>query len=87
MLTTLHGILNCIKNGTIRKNVPPIIDSVSLECHPQLLSDRFENLIHNISRYKNSTLEIDVSLFGVLHWQQWQSNTSAPEDISHSHFW
>ena len=41
--------------------------SISPQCRPQLLSDRIENLIHNIFRNENSTLEINVSLFGVLH--------------------
>ena len=63
---------------TIQKNVPPAYDSISLQCLPQLLSDRFENLIHNILRNESSTLEINVSLFGVLHWQQWQAPTSTP---------
>ena len=72
LVSTLHGIANCIKNGTKRKNVSPAYDSISPQCRLQLVSDRFENLIHNIFRNEKSTLEINVSLFGVLHWQQWQ---------------
>ena len=80
LVSTLHGIANCIKNGTIRKNVPPAYGSISPQCRPQLLSDRFENVIHNIFRSANSTLEINVRLFGVLHWQQLQPPASAPEN-------
>ena len=75
---TLLGITNGIKNGPIRENVPPAYDSILLQWRPQLLSDRFENLIHNIFRNKNSTLEINESFFGVLHWQQWQPPASTP---------
>ena len=78
IVTTLHGIANCTKNGTIRKNVPPAYVSISPQCRPQLLSDMFENLIHNIFRNENATLEINVSIFGVLHWQQWQSPCIRP---------
>ena len=81
LVSALHGIANCIKNGTVRKNVPPAYGSISLQCHPQLLSDRFENLLHNIFRNENSTLEINVSLFGMLHWQQWQLPVSAPGQV------
>ena len=63
----------------MRKNVPPTDDSISPQCRPQLLLDWFENLIHNIFRNENSSLEINVSLFRVLHWQQWQPPKSAPE--------
>ena len=64
MLSILHGITNCIKNETIRKNVPAAYDNISPQCHPQLLSDRLENLIHNIFGNENSTLEINVSILG-----------------------
>ena len=77
-LSTLHGIPNCIKNGTIQKNVAPTDGSVSPQCRPQLHLDRFENLIQNILRNEDSTLEINVSLLGVLHQQQWQPTASAP---------
>ena len=76
-LSTLHWIANCIKNGTIRKSVPPTDDSVLPQCRPQLLLDWFGNLIHNIFRIENSTLEVNVNLFRVLHWQQWQPPESA----------
>ena len=66
LVSTLHGIGDCIKNGTIRKTVPPAYGSISRQCRLQLLSERFQNLIHNIFRNENSTLEINVSLFGVL---------------------
>ena len=64
LVSTLHGIVNCIKTEAIRKNVPPAYGSISPQCHPQLLSDRLENLIHNIFRNGNSSLKINVSLFG-----------------------
>ena len=78
LVSTLHEIGNCNKNGTIRKNVPPAYGEISPQCRPQLLSDKFENLIHNIIRNENSTLGINVGLFGVLHWQQWHPPASAP---------
>ena len=68
------------KMGQYKKNVPPAYD-ISTQCHPQLLSDRLENLIHNIFRNENSTLEINMSLFEMLHWQQWQPPASAPGTI------
>ena len=37
-----------------------------------------ENLVHSIFRNESSTLEINVSHFWVLHWQQWQPPASAP---------
>ena len=76
-LSTLHRIANCVKNGTTRK----IVSSnrcQRLACRPQLLSVKFENLVHSIFRNENSTLEINVSHFEVLHWQQWQPPASAP---------
>ena len=81
LVSTLHGIAKCIKNGTVRKNVPPAYGSISPQCHPQLLSDRFENLLHNVFRNENSTLETNVSLFGVLHWQQWQPPASTSGQV------
>ena len=51
-----------------------------LQCHSQLLSVKFENLVHSIFRNENSTVEINVNHFGVLHWQQWQPPAFAPED-------
>ena len=39
---------------------------------------KFENLVLSIFRNENSTLEINVSHSGVLHWQQWQPLASAP---------
>ena len=77
-LITLHGIANCVKNGTTRKLYPPTDVSLSQQCRPELLSVKFENLVHSIFRKKNSTLEINVSHFRVLHWQQWQPPASAP---------
>ena len=71
LVSTLHGIANCIKNGTIWKNVPPAYGSISPQCRPQLLSDRFENLINKIFRNENSTLKINVSLFGCCIGSSW----------------
>ena len=64
------------------RKFPPAYDSISPQCRPHLLSNRFENLIQNILGNENSTLEINVSLFGVLHWQQCQPPASAPETPS-----
>ena len=77
-LSTLHGITNYTKNETLRKNVPPAYDNILPQCHPQLLSDRLENLIHDIFRNENATLKLNVSLFGV---QQWQPLVSSPSTI------
>ena len=62
-LSILHGITNCVKNGT-RKIVSSNRASRSLQCHPHLLSVKFENLVHRFFRNENSTLEINVSHFG-----------------------
>ena len=79
-ISKLHGIGNCVKNGTTRKIVSSNDVSVSLQCCPQLhsIENRFENLVHSIYRNENSSLEIDGSHFGVLHWQQWQHPASSP---------
>ena len=53
--------------------------SCSLQCRPELLLVEFENLVHSIFGNINSSLEINLSHFGVLHWQQWQPPASAPE--------
>ena len=62
-----------LKTGQQEKLYPPTDVSVSLE---------FENLVHSIFRNENSTLKINVSHFGVLHWQQWQPPTSIPDCIN-----
>ena len=68
-----------LKTGQQEKLYPPTDASVSQQCRPQLLSAKFENLVHGIFRNETSTLEINVSHFGVLHWQQWQPPASAPD--------
>ena len=73
LVSTLYGIANRIKNGTIRKNVPPAYNrSVAL--------NYFRTGLKILFRNENSTLEIHVSLFGVLHWQQLQPSASAPDN-------
>ena len=62
--------------GQQQKLYPPTDISVPLQCHPQQLSVRFENLVHSIFRNENSFMEINMSYFRVLHWQQWQSPAS-----------
>ena len=47
--------------------------SISLQCRPQLLLVRFQNLAQSIFKNENSALKINVSHFGKLLWQQWQS--------------
>ena len=79
-LSTLHGIANCVKNGTARKIVSSNRRQRPQQCRPQQLSVKFENLVHSIFRNEDSALEINVSHFGVLHWQQWQPPASAPAE-------
>ena len=67
-LSTFHGIANCVKNGT-RKIASSNRASHSLQCRPHLLSVKLENLVHRFLRSENLNLEINVSHFGVLHWQ------------------
>ena len=78
-LSTLHEIANCVNN---KKNCILQLISVShcLQCCSQLLSVKLDNLPHSIFRNENSTLEINVTQFGVLHWQQWQPFASTPGD-------
>ena len=76
-LSTLHRIANCVKNRA-RKIVSSIWASRSLQCRPHLLSVKFENLVHRFSRNENSNLEINVSRFELLCWQQWQPPASTP---------
>ena len=64
-----QGKKNCI--------LQPILASCSLQCHPHQLSVKFENFVHSIFRNEDSTLEINVSHFGMLHWQHQQPPTSA----------
>ena len=59
-----------LKTAQQEKLYPQTDVSVSLQCHPQLLSDVFRN--------ENLTIDINVSSFWVLHWQQWLSAASAP---------
>ena len=54
-----------LKTGKQEKLYPPTDVSVSQQCRPQLRSVRFEDLVHNIFRNENLTLEINVSHFGV----------------------
>ena len=75
-LSTLHGIANCVKNGT-RKIASSNRTSRSMQYRPHLLSVKSENLVHWFFRKENSNLEANVSHFGVLHWQQWQPPASA----------
>ena len=67
-----------LKIGQQEKLYPPTNISVSLQCPPQLLLVKFENLVDNIFRNEYSTMEINVSHFEVLHWQQWQPPASDP---------
>ena len=70
---------NVLKTGQQEKFYPPIDVSVPLHCQPQLLSVKFENLVHSIFRNENLTMEINVSYIRVLYWQQLQSPASAPD--------
>ena len=67
-----------LKTGQQEKFYPLTDVSVPLECHPQLLSLKFEKLVHSIFRNENSTMEINVSYFAALDWQQWQPPAFAP---------
>ena len=72
----LHGIANCVKNGITRKTGSSNrCQGPTAVCHAQLVSIKFENLVHSIFRKEKS-------YFGVLHcqqWRQWQHPTSAPD--------
>ena len=59
-----------LETGQQEKLYPPTDVSISLQCRPQLLLVKFENLVHSTFRNKNSTLEMDVSHLGMLHLQQ-----------------
>ena len=69
-----------LKTGQQEKLYPPTDVSVSQQRRPQLLSAKFENLVHSIFRNETSTLEINVCHFGVMHWQQWQPPVSLSKD-------
>ena len=56
-----------LKTGQQEKLYPPTDVTVSLQCRPQPLLVKFENIVHSILRNENSTLKINVSRFGVLH--------------------
>ena len=71
-----------LKTRKQEKLYPPTDLSVPLQCHPQLLSVKFEDLVHSSFRNESSSMEINVSYFGVLHWQQWQTPASASEVLS-----
>ena len=85
-LSTLHGITNCVKNGTRKIVSSNRYQRLArwMQCLPHLLLVKFVVhssqyfLVHSFFRNENSTLEINVSHFGVLHWQQWQTPASAP---------
>ena len=68
--------MNSIKYGATQKNVSNRRQHLTAVLPGTTLrQDKFENLIHKMSRIENSTLEINVSLFRVL---QWQPPASAP---------
>ena len=67
-----------LKTGQQEKLYPPTDVRVPLQYHLELLSAKFKSLVHSIFRNENSTTEINVSYFGVLHWQQLQPPASAP---------
>ena len=55
-----------LKTGEQEKLYLPTDVSVLQQSRPQLLSGKFENLVHSIFRNENSTLGINVSYFWVL---------------------
>ena len=63
------------KTGKQKKLYPPTDISIWLQCRPQLLLAKFRTLF--IFRNKNFTLEMNVSHFEVLHWQQWKPSASS----------
>lgn len=66
-----------------REKLYPLTNvNVSLQCHQQLLSVKFENLVHSIFGNENSAIEINGSLFRVMDWQQWQPSESSPGAIN-----
>ena len=67
------------KFGTTRKIVSSNRCQRLAAVSPTTTLVKFENLVHSIFRNENSTLEIHVSHFGVLHWQKWQHPASAPD--------
>ena len=67
-----------LKTGQQEKFYSSTDVSVSQQCRAQLLSVKLQNLVHSIFRNENSTLEINVSHFGLLHWQYWQPPASVP---------
>ena len=70
----------CYKRNN-KKNciLQPMSVSCSLQCRPQLLWVKSENPVCSSFRNENSSLEINVSHFGVLYWQQWQPSASASD--------
>ena len=79
IFSTLHGIKNCVKNGTIRKIVS------SNQCQHLARCGVTHNYFQSSLRIlftaflETKTLEINVIQFGVLHWQQWQPPASVYE--------
>ena len=61
-----------LRTGRQEKLYPLTDVSAPLQCHPKLVLIKFENIVHSIFRKENSYLR-------VLHWQQQQSTTSAPD--------
>ena len=60
-----------LKTRQQEKLYSPTDVNALLQCHPQVVSVKFENLVHTNFKKENS-------YFGVLHWQQWQFPVSAP---------
>ena len=60
-----------LKTGQQEKLYPPSDVSGPLQCHPQLVSVMFENLVHSI-------FSKDNFYFRALHWQHSQPPASAP---------
>ena len=80
-LSTLQEWQIVLKMGQQEKLYPPINVSILLQYHPQQLLVKFENLVHSIFRNENSTMEINVSYFRMMHWQQWQPPAFVPDGL------
>ena len=78
-LSRLHGIANCVKNGT-RKIISSNRYQHLARC--SVTHTYFQSSLRILFTVffgnENSNLEINVNHFGVLHWQQWQTPASAP---------
>ena len=86
-LTTLHGIVNCAKNGATRRILSSNRYQRLAAVSPINTFGQIWEFCSQHFRNENLTLEINGGHFGVLHWQQWKPPASTCDKIISAHIY